>query len=89
MSTHYLKSWPRLFEAVATGIKTHELRRCDDRHFEVGDILLLQEFDPELSIYSGRECRVVVTYITDQGRPCALSGEALAATHCILSVRKI
>ena len=69
-------------------MKSHELRRCDDRRFEVGDVLVLQEFDPELSTYSGRECKVVVTYITDASRPCALSGEALADTHCILSVKK-
>lgn len=43
--THTLKTWPNPFEAVASGRKTHEWRR-DDRPFEVGDELLLDEFLP-------------------------------------------
>lgn len=83
---HELKSWPHLFEAILSGAKKHELRRCDDRDFSVGDILDLREFDPEAGRYTGRRCRVEVTYITSTDNPCALSSEALAATHSILSV---
>lgn len=83
---HELKSWPHLFEAVMSGAKKHELRRGDDREFRVGDILDLREFDPETGRYTGRRCRVEVTYITSTDNPCALSSEALAASHCILSI---
>lgn len=85
-ATHILKSWPRLFAALADGSKRHELRP-NDRGFRVGDILLLREFDPTDGTYSGRELRLEVTYVTDTDNPCALSRAALAGGYCILSVR--
>lgn len=42
---HELKIWPEYFELVATGHKTVELRREDDRQFAVGDVLELREWD--------------------------------------------
>jgi hypothetical protein len=63
---HELKSWPQQFEAVAVCRKFHEVR-VYDRPFEVGDELLLREWDPETKLYSGRTCRVKVTYITKPG----------------------
>ena len=42
---HRLKTWPESFEAVFSGRKTHEWRR-DDRPYEAGDRLLLEEFVP-------------------------------------------
>lgn len=43
---HELKTWPPYFDDVASGVKTVELRREDDRNFEVGDTLILREWDP-------------------------------------------
>ena len=82
---HRLKSWPVLFQAICSGAKRHELRR-NDREFEVGDLLELNEFDPDSGTYTGRVFTVRVTYITSVENPCALSDEALAPTHCIMSV---
>ena len=63
------------------------MRRSDDRDFLVGDILVLQEYEPENNQYSGREFRLVITYITSAENPCALSGSGLTKGYCILSVK--
>lgn len=68
---HDLKCWPGPFEATRDGTKTFEWRK-DDRGFEVGDELLLREWNPSERIgwageyvadRTGRWCLVKVTYI--------------------------
>jgi Domain of unknown function (DUF3850) len=86
---HRLKSWPQFFDAIASGEKTHDLRRADDRDFRVGDLLRLQEFDPKTDRHSGRELTVKITYITSADYPCALSANALHPDFCILSIKKL
>lgn len=56
------KIWPKYFEAVVSGRKKFELRLND---FEVneGDILLLEEWDPEAKEYTGRTVEKKVTYV--------------------------
>lgn len=63
-ATHDLKCWPEPFQAVKRGEKTYEIRRCDDRIFNVGDALVLREWDPETAAYTGATLRVAVTYVT-------------------------
>jgi len=68
---HELKTWPEPFEAILQGRKRHEVRR-DDRGFAVGDLLHLKEWSPdafglEVHGYTGRECKVRVTYLTKPG----------------------
>ena len=46
MKTHKLKTWPELFQYSLTGLKTFEIR-LNDRDFKVGDILNLQEYEPD------------------------------------------
>jgi hypothetical protein len=84
---HRLKCWPQFFESIKRREKTHDLRRADDRDFEVGDRLLLEEFDPSTKSYSGRRLVVEITYITSATQPCALSDKALASDYCILSIK--
>lgn len=44
-TTHKLKIWPRMFEAVQRGDKTFEIRK-NDRDYQTGDTLVLEEWDP-------------------------------------------
>jgi len=59
---HELKIWTEYFEGVVTGVKKFEYR-LNDRDYRVGDILYLREYIKEAEIYSGREIKVLVTYI--------------------------
>ena len=57
---HYLKTLTRFYEAVENGTKTFEVR-LNDRHYSVGDTLILQEWTGvELT---GREITKKITYI--------------------------
>lgn len=77
MAEHELKTWPEYFEAVRKGEKPFEVRR-HDRHFAVGDTLILQEFEPGTKTlgatpakegrYTGRRTDKYVTYVMDGGR---------------------
>jgi hypothetical protein len=60
--THKLKTWLRYFYAIKNGTKTFELRK-NDRDFQVGDTLVLQEYDENENEYTGRELSVVVSYV--------------------------
>lgn len=42
MQTHELKTDPEVFDAVAAGLKTFEIR-YDDRGYQVGDQLILRK----------------------------------------------
>ena len=66
MTEHALKTWPVFFDDVLSGRKTFEVRK-NDRNFQEGDTLLLEEWmpdnassDPRAGAYTGRKCRVVV-----------------------------
>jgi ASC-1-like (ASCH) protein len=45
---HELKCHPIYFERIVSGQKTFEVRK-NDRNFQVNDILILKEYDPELN----------------------------------------
>lgn len=85
---HKVKSWPSFFQATLAGVKTHDVRRMNDRDYQVGDTLRLMEFDPEQQRYTGRELSVRITYITSAKLPCALSEACLHPDYCILSITK-
>jgi hypothetical protein len=60
--THTLKTWPEPFDAVDKGWKTFEIRK-DDRNFQPGDKLVLQEWDPSTKQYTGREIHYMVRFV--------------------------
>lgn len=82
MKTHHLKTWPEYFQAVRSGAKTFEARK-DDRDYQVGDTIVLKEYDPDgEGRYTGEQEVRVVTYI--------LRGTGhLAPGHCILGLGRV
>lgn len=60
---HDLKCWPEPWLALRHETKRHEFRK-DDRGFNVGDTLLLREWNPETGDYSGDELIAEVTYLS-------------------------
>lgn len=60
---HDLKCWPIYFQMVDDLMKQFEIREARDRVFDVGDTLLLREWNPDTQRYTGRRCRRLVTYV--------------------------
>ncbi|MFR7590241.1 MAG: DUF3850 domain-containing protein [Longibaculum sp.] len=60
MKIHELKTLPQYFVEQVKGNKQFEVRK-NDRNYEVGDILILKEWDN--NSYTGSEISVIVTYI--------------------------
>lgn len=63
---HDLKCWPEHYAAIERGAKTCELR-LNDRNYQVGDTLLLREWEPLSVSYIGPQLRVRVTHIISGG----------------------
>lgn len=63
---HTIKTWPGPFRAIESGEKRHEIRK-DDRGYQVGDTLMLHEWDPRECEYTGATSTVTVTYKTEGG----------------------
>lgn len=64
---HYLKIWTPFFKDVKSGIKPFEVRK-NDRDYEVGDTLILEEFDQNTEKYLGGWVPKLVTYKLDDKR---------------------
>ena len=63
---HSLKTWPQFFSRILSGDKKFELRE-NDRDFQAGDILLLQEWSPSNNEYTGNSIYKKVTYVLHGG----------------------
>ena len=74
---HELKILPEYFDEVVSGRKTFEVRK-DDRGFQIGDTLILKEWNR--GRYTGREVAVEVTYI--------YRGNFCKEDHCVMSIEK-
>lgn len=61
---HCLKILPDYFWDVVTGAKTFEIR-YNDRGYKIGDLLQLEEYDPETKRYTNRYIVVEVTYMLE------------------------
>lgn len=57
---HELKIYPQWFNAVISGKKSFEIRK-NDRPFQEGDLLALNEYDYDH--YTGNSCLVYVDFI--------------------------
>lgn len=64
---HQLKTDPEWFKDAKKGIKKFEVR-SNDRCYEVGDIVILEEYDRETKEYSGESIIVEIIYICDYGQ---------------------
>lgn len=58
------KTWPDMFEAVASGKKKADMR-VNDFDVEEGDALVLKEWNPETGEYTGRELEKKVTHVAE------------------------
>ena len=64
---HYVKTEPRYFSEVCSGNKKFEVRK-NDRGYQVGDLLVLQEFVN--GRYTGKGVLKQITYILDDPAFC-------------------
>jgi len=67
MATHELKTWKIYFNDIIEGKKNFELRK-NDRGYNVGDTLILKEYDNEVNAYTGRLTDCTVEYILHGGQ---------------------
>ena len=66
MTEHKLKIKSEYFSAVINKTKTAEIR-YNDRNYQVGDILILNEID-ENGVFTGNNCAVIVTHVLDDNQ---------------------
>ncbi len=83
---HAVKIVPRYFDAVISGEKTFEVRK-NDRPFQVGDLLALNEYDVENKCYTRNSCLVYIDYILDSADYCKNGYVVLSIKPCV--VRKV
>lgn len=55
---HRVKILPSYFEAQVNNSKNFEIRK-NDRNYQVGDLLLLEEYNPTTSNYTGQDERFI------------------------------
>ena len=76
---HEIKISPVFFKDVSIGIKPFELR-VNDRNYQVGDCLVLEEFNGK---YTGNETIKIVTYMLIGGQ------YGIDKNWCVLGLRPI
>ena len=58
------KIWTKYFDLISSGKKKYELR-LNDFDIEVGDILRLEEWNPNTRVYTGRSIEKTVTSVSN------------------------
>lgn len=56
------KIWPEYFKLVKSGKKKFELRLADFK-IKTGDVLVLEEWNPEKKEYTGRKIKRKIKYV--------------------------
>lgn len=72
MKIHELKILSQYFIEVKSGRKNFELRK-NDRNYQTGDILVLNEWNNTAKCYAGNWVRVRATYILEDAKEYGLS----------------
>lgn len=62
MKSHIIKCWPKYFKPLDTRQKTFEIRK-NDRDYQVGDTLIIKEWDPDTQKETGRWVARTITYM--------------------------
>jgi len=78
---HELKILPQFYNGVSSQRKTFEIRK-DDRDYQVGDIIVLREFDGKE--YTGHMTKRIITYILRDAKEYGLEDG-----YCILGIQPI
>lgn len=78
---HELKTWTQYFDDIIYRGKSFEVRK-NDRDYQVGDTLLLKDWDNETQSYSGRSCERRVQYILHGGNFGIEEG------YCVMGIKK-
>ena len=60
---HFLKAWPHWYYLIVHRQMQFNLHRNDDRDFQVGDIIIFQEYDPDAKRYTNNEGKAIITGI--------------------------
>jgi len=81
---HHLKTWPEYFREIENGNKTFELR-VNDRNFELGDALILEEYDPICEVMTGRKMMKIITYVLRDSKKTERMG--LKPGYCIMGFK--
>jgi ASC-1-like (ASCH) protein len=66
-NVHHLKTWTPYFQDIKSGIKKFEVRK-NDRDFQVGDTLILDDFNPITEKYTGAWIPKLITYKLEDER---------------------
>lgn len=80
---HALKQHPEHFLDVTAGKKLFEVRK-NDRDYKVGDLLALNEYDPETKSYTGASVLVYVDYILDNPEYCKEGYVVMSIKPCVV-----
>ncbi|GGL48132.1 DUF3850 domain-containing protein [Caulobacter rhizosphaerae] len=76
-NVHELKCWPAHFAAIRRGDKRFELRK-NDREFAIGDLVVLREFSPADTTYTGQTEERMITFL--------LSEEEFGVVHGFVAI---